>query len=85
MQPSGAVLVQWVPEQTLRAELVQESAEAFLTGNVERSEDRKVFTLLGNVSWITTDMRVTHAERTPTGSCHGSCRLDQAGAWSCTA
>ena len=59
VQPSGAVLVQWVPEQTLRAELVQESADAFLS-NVERTEDRKVFKLWAT-NWITTDMRVTHA------------------------
>lgn len=62
VQPSGAVSVQWVPEQTLRAELVQESAEAFLTGT-ERSEDRKVFRIWA-VSWITTDMRVTHNAQT---------------------
>lgn len=62
VQPSGAVLVQWVPEQTLRAELVQEGAEAFLTGT-ERTEDRKVFRLWA-ANWITADMRLTHADRT---------------------
>jgi len=62
VQPSGAVLVQWVPEQTLRAELVQEAAEAFLSGT-ERTEDRKAFRLWA-CDWITTDMRVTHADRT---------------------
>ena len=40
VQPSGAVLLQWVPEQTLRAELMQESADAFLS-NLNRTEDRK--------------------------------------------
>lgn len=62
VQPSGAVLFQWVPEQTLRAELVQESADAFLS-NVERTDDRKVFRLWA-VDWITADMRVTHTRRT---------------------
>jgi len=62
VQPSGAVLVHWVPEQTLRAELVQESADAFLS-NVERTEDRKVFRLWA-CPWITTDMRVIHAGQT---------------------
>lgn len=62
VRQSGAVLVQWVPEQTLRAELVQESAEAFLS-NVERTDDRKVFRLWV-ADWITADMRVTHAGHT---------------------
>ncbi len=62
VQPSGAMQVRWLEEQTQRAELVQESAEAFLTGT-ERSEDRKVFRLWA-CGWITTDMRVTHADRT---------------------
>lgn len=58
VQPSGAVLVEWRPEQTRRAELVQGSVDAFLR-DVERTEDRKVFRL-----WfceqITADMRVCH-------------------------
>ena len=62
VQPSGAVLVQWVPEQTLRAELVQESADVFLSGT-GRTEDRKVFRLWA-AHWITADMRVTHAGHT---------------------
>tara|TARA_R110002049_G_scaffold10127_1_gene50168 strand:- start:133528 stop:133854 length:327 start_codon:yes stop_codon:yes gene_type:complete len=62
VQPSGAVLVEWVPEQTLRAELVQESADTFLS-NVERTEDRKVFRVWA-CDWITADMRVTHAGHT---------------------
>ncbi|MEH6645505.1 head-tail adaptor protein [Sulfitobacter sp.] len=62
VQASGAVLVQWIAEQTLRAEVVQEDAQAFLTGT-ERSEDRKVFRLWA-CEWITADMRVTHADHT---------------------
>ena len=59
VQPSGAVLLQWVPEQTLRAELMQESADAFLS-NLNRTEDRKVFRLWA-VDWIIADMRVSYA------------------------
>lgn len=62
VQPSGAVSVRWVPERTLRAELVQESAEAFLRGT-ERTEDRKVFRMWASAS-ITSEMRVTHAGST---------------------
>ncbi len=62
VQPSGAVLVQWIEEQTLRAELVQESAEAFLSG-VERTEMRTVFRIWA-CEWITTDMRLTHKGQT---------------------
>lgn len=58
VQPSGAVLVQWSPEQTLRAELVQESAEAFLSG-AERTEIRHAFRIWA-CEWITTDLRLTH-------------------------
>lgn len=56
--PSGAVDALWVAEATLRAELVQESADAFL-GSVERTDDRKVFRLWA-VDWISTDMRLIH-------------------------
>lgn len=62
VQPSGAVLVRWIEELTLRGELVQESAEAFLSAT-ERTKDRKVFRLWAS-EWITTEMRVTHADRT---------------------
>lgn len=62
VQASGAVLVQWFAEQTLRAELVQESAEAFLSG-IETTADRKVFRLWW-CEWISADMRVTHADHT---------------------
>lgn len=59
---SGAVEVQWVAEGNLRAELVQETADAFL-GSVERTDDRKVFRTWA-VEWITTDMRLVHAGQT---------------------
>ncbi len=62
VQPSGALQIRWIEEQTLRAELVQENTDAFLSGT-ERAEDRKVFRLWA-CQWITTDMRVTHADRT---------------------
>ena len=58
VQPSGAVQVLWQHEQTMRAELVQESAEAFLSG-VERTEDRKVFRLWA-CDWITPELRLVH-------------------------
>lgn len=60
--PSGAVQLSWIPEQTLRAELVQESAEIFLT-TTERSEMRNVFRIWA-VSWISADMRVIHDDLT---------------------
>ena len=59
--PSGAVQLSCIPEQTLRAELVQESAETFLTGT-ERPEMRKVFCIWA-VDWINADMRVIHNDR----------------------
>ncbi|MBB5723202.1 head-tail adaptor [Loktanella ponticola] len=62
VQPSGAVLVQWMQGKTLRAELVQESAETFLSGT-EHTEDRKVFRLWA-CKWINTDLRLIHADRT---------------------
>lgn len=62
VQPSGAVQSQWVEEQTLRAELVQEDAQAFLSGT-ERTEDRKVFRLWA-CEWINTDLRLTHDGKT---------------------
>ena len=62
VQPSGALLVRWMKEQTLRAELVQETAEAFPSAT-ERTEYRKVFRLWA-CPWITVEMRVTHADRT---------------------
>jgi head-tail adaptor len=62
VQPSGAVQVQWAHEQTMRAELVQEGAEAFLS-SIERTEDRKVFRLWA-CAWITTDLRRVHDDRT---------------------
>lgn len=62
VQPSGAVTVTWELVQTLRAELMQESAEAFLS-SVERIEDRKVFRLWA-ATWINTDLRLTHADHT---------------------
>jgi head-tail adaptor len=60
--PSGAVHLSWIPEQILRAELVQEDAETFLTGT-ERAEMRNVFRIWA-VSWIKADMRLIHDERT---------------------
>jgi len=60
--PSGAVHLSWIPEQILRAELVQEGAETFLTGT-ERTETRNVFRIWG-VDWINADMRVIHVNQT---------------------
>lgn len=57
---SGAVAVVWTPEATLRAELVQQDAQAFLAG--ERTEGRAVFRLWA-VEWITTDFRLIHNGR----------------------
>ena len=60
--PSGAVQSIWIAEQTLRAELVQQDAEIFLTGT-ERTETRNVFCIWA-VDWINADMRVIHEDRT---------------------
>ena len=62
VMPSGAVQSSWITEQTLRAELVQENAETFLTGT-ERTETRNVFRIWA-VDWINADMRVIHEDRT---------------------
>ncbi len=62
VQASGAVEVLWIVQGNLRAELVQETADAFL-GTVDRTDDRKVFRIWA-VDWITTDMRLIHAGST---------------------
>ncbi len=62
VMPSGAVQSSWITEQILRAELVQEKAETFLTGT-ERTETRNVFRIWA-VDWINADMRVIHNDRT---------------------
>ena len=62
VMPSGAVQSSWTTEQILRAELVQQNAETFLTGT-ERTETRNVFRIWA-VDWINADMRVIHDDRT---------------------
>lgn len=62
VQPSGAVSVQWFEEQVMRAELLQEKADAFL-GSADRVEDRKVFRLW-KCNWISTELRLIHAGQT---------------------
>jgi len=59
---SGAVQLSWIPQQTLRAELMQQDAETFLTAT-ERTEMRSVFRIWA-VDWISADMRVIHNDRT---------------------
>ena len=62
IMPSGAVQFTWIAEQTLRAELVQQDTEIFLTAT-ERTEMRNVFRIWA-VSWINAEMRVIHDDRT---------------------